>query len=85
MCVCACACVCVCVCVCACARARVCVTDTLALSTNPTRSTRQDGDGGEEDDNFDPGYEPDWAVISTVKRAREPVPVRDTGEDPVGV
>ncbi|KAJ3600929.1 hypothetical protein NHX12_031902 [Muraenolepis orangiensis] len=42
--------------------------------------TKKDGEGGEEDTNFDPGYEPDWAVISTVKRAREPVPVRDTGE-----
>lgn len=31
--------------------------------------------------NFDPGYEPDWAVISTVKREqeRDRVPVRETG------
>uniref|UniRef100_A0A7N6C5G1 TBC1 domain family member 15 n=1 Tax=Anabas testudineus TaxID=64144 RepID=A0A7N6C5G1_ANATE len=30
--------------------------------------------GEEEVTNFDPGYEPDWAVISTVKKDREPVP-----------
>ncbi|XP_056263659.1 TBC1 domain family member 17 [Pseudoliparis swirei] len=41
--------------------------------------TKKDRDGGEEDMNFDPGYEPDWAVISTVKRDREQVPVRDSG------
>uniref|UniRef100_A0A671XL25 TBC1 domain family member 15 n=1 Tax=Sparus aurata TaxID=8175 RepID=A0A671XL25_SPAAU len=35
--------------------------------------------GGEEDTHFDPGYEPDWAVISTVKKDREHVPVRDSG------
>ena len=29
--------------------------------------------------NFDPGYEPDWAVISTVKKDREHVPVKDSG------
>uniref|UniRef100_A0A665TFU5 TBC1 domain family member 15 n=1 Tax=Echeneis naucrates TaxID=173247 RepID=A0A665TFU5_ECHNA len=33
-------------------------------------------EGGEEDTNFDPGYEPDWAVISTVKKDREHVPVK---------
>uniref|UniRef100_A0A8C7XD29 TBC1 domain family member 15 n=1 Tax=Oryzias sinensis TaxID=183150 RepID=A0A8C7XD29_9TELE len=27
----------------------------------------QDGEGGEEETHFDPGYEPDWAVINTVK------------------
>ncbi|XP_067087930.1 TBC1 domain family member 17 [Osmerus mordax] len=43
--------------------------------------TKKDGEGGQEDTNFDPGYEPDWAVISTVKRDREPVgPVRETGQ-----
>uniref|UniRef100_A0A8C4I8S0 TBC1 domain family member 15 n=1 Tax=Dicentrarchus labrax TaxID=13489 RepID=A0A8C4I8S0_DICLA len=41
--------------------------------------TKKDGEGGEEDTNFDPGYEPDWAVISTVKKDREHVPVRDSG------
>lgn len=39
----------------------------------------QDGEGGEEETKFDPGYEPDWAVISSVKRAAERVPVRDSG------
>jgi len=58
----------------------------LAVSPRPTLpvtsrlNPRQDGEGGEEDTNFDPGYEPDWAVISTVKRAREPIPAKDTGE-----
>ncbi|KAF5885324.1 putative C-type lectin domain family 20 member A isoform X1, partial [Clarias magur] len=35
--------------------------------------------------NFDPGYEPDWAVISTVKqnREKEPVPIRETGAFPI--
>ncbi|KAM9745123.1 TBC1 domain family member 17 [Menidia menidia] len=42
--------------------------------------TRRDGEGGEEDTNFDPGYEPDWAVISTVKKDREHVPMKDSGE-----
>uniref|UniRef100_A0A9J8AK46 TBC1 domain family member 15 n=1 Tax=Cyprinus carpio carpio TaxID=630221 RepID=A0A9J8AK46_CYPCA len=28
------------------------------------------GEGGEEETKFDPGYEPDWAVISTVKKER---------------
>uniref|UniRef100_A0AAY4DGR9 TBC1 domain family member 15 n=1 Tax=Denticeps clupeoides TaxID=299321 RepID=A0AAY4DGR9_9TELE len=43
--------------------------------------TKKDENGGEEETNFDPGYEPDWAVISTVKRdhVREPPPVRETG------
>lgn len=39
----------------------------------------QDGEGGEEETNFDPGYEPDWAVISSVKRSEERVPVRNSG------
>ncbi|KAK5913851.1 TBC1 domain family member 17 [Pseudochaenichthys georgianus] len=42
--------------------------------------TKKDGDGVEEDANYDPGYEPDWAVISTVKKDREHVPVRDSGQ-----
>ncbi|XP_035253985.1 TBC1 domain family member 17 [Anguilla anguilla] len=42
--------------------------------------TKKDGEGGEEETNFDPGYEPDWAVISTVKRERDPTPVRETGQ-----
>ncbi|KAM6966162.1 TBC1 domain family member 17 [Tautogolabrus adspersus] len=42
--------------------------------------TKKDGEGGEEDTHFDPGYEPDWAVISTVKKDREQVPVRDSGQ-----
>ncbi|KAM9457040.1 TBC1 domain family member 17 [Clarias gariepinus] len=43
---------------------------------------KKDGEGGEEETNFDPGYEPDWAVISTVKqnREKEPVPIRETGQ-----
>ncbi|KAL4658300.1 TBC1 domain family member 17 [Arapaima gigas] len=41
--------------------------------------TKKDGEGGEEETNFDPGYEPDWAVISTVKKAREHPPVREMG------
>ncbi|CAL8304181.1 unnamed protein product [Merluccius merluccius] len=49
-------------------------------STPAVFYTKKDGEGGDEDTNFDPGYEPDWAVISTVKRAREPVPVKDTDE-----
>uniref|UniRef100_A0A8B9HIT0 TBC1 domain family, member 17 n=1 Tax=Astyanax mexicanus TaxID=7994 RepID=A0A8B9HIT0_ASTMX len=42
---------------------------------------KKDGEGGEEETNFDPGYEPDWAVIGTVKqnREKEKTPVRDTG------
>ncbi|KAF4093179.1 hypothetical protein AMELA_G00029440 [Ameiurus melas] len=42
---------------------------------------KKDGEGGEEETKFDPGYEPDWAVISTVKQSREkkPLPVRETG------
>ncbi|XP_041823777.1 TBC1 domain family member 17 [Melanotaenia boesemani] len=42
--------------------------------------TKKDGDGGEEDTNFDPGYEPDWAVISTFKKDCEPVPIKDSGQ-----
>ncbi|XP_029913158.1 TBC1 domain family member 17 [Myripristis murdjan] len=42
--------------------------------------TKKDGEGGEEDTNFDPGYEPDWAVISTVKKDREYVPVKESGQ-----
>uniref|UniRef100_A0A3Q2WX86 TBC1 domain family member 15 n=1 Tax=Haplochromis burtoni TaxID=8153 RepID=A0A3Q2WX86_HAPBU len=42
--------------------------------------SKKDGDGGEEDTNFDPGYEPDWAVISTVKKEREHVPVKSSGQ-----
>ncbi|XP_041735328.2 TBC1 domain family member 17-like [Coregonus clupeaformis] len=44
--------------------------------------TKKDGEGGVEDTNFDPGYEPDWAVISTVKRdrVREHPPVKDTSQ-----
>uniref|UniRef100_A0A7N6B4K2 TBC1 domain family member 15 n=1 Tax=Anabas testudineus TaxID=64144 RepID=A0A7N6B4K2_ANATE len=41
--------------------------------------TNSDGEGEEEVTNFDPGYEPDWAVISTVKKDREPVPVKESG------
>lgn len=41
--------------------------------------SNQDGEGGEEDTNFDPGYEPDWAVISTVKKDREHAPMKDSG------
>ncbi|KAL0993317.1 hypothetical protein UPYG_G00106050 [Umbra pygmaea] len=44
--------------------------------------TKKDGEGGVEDTNFDPGYEPDWAVISTVKRDRagERPPVKETSQ-----
>ncbi|CDQ86691.1 unnamed protein product [Oncorhynchus mykiss] len=44
--------------------------------------TKKDGEGGVEDTNFDPGYEPDWAVISTVKRdqVREHPPVKETSQ-----
>uniref|UniRef100_A0A4W6CFV3 TBC1 domain family, member 17 n=1 Tax=Lates calcarifer TaxID=8187 RepID=A0A4W6CFV3_LATCA len=42
--------------------------------------SKKDGEGGEEDTNFDPGYEPDWAVISTVKKEREHVPVKESGQ-----
>lgn len=38
----------------------------------------QDGEEGEEDTKFDPGYEPDWAVISTVKRDQQAA-VKDSG------
>ncbi|XP_028311166.1 TBC1 domain family member 17 isoform X1 [Gouania willdenowi] len=42
--------------------------------------SKKDGEGGEEDTNFDPGYEPDWAVISNVKKEREQVLVKDSGQ-----
>uniref|UniRef100_A0A7N6BZ62 Rab-GAP TBC domain-containing protein n=1 Tax=Anabas testudineus TaxID=64144 RepID=A0A7N6BZ62_ANATE len=42
--------------------------------------TKKDGEGEEEVTNFDPGYEPDWAVISTVKKDREPVPVKESDQ-----
>nr|XP_055050034.1 TBC1 domain family member 17 [Misgurnus anguillicaudatus] len=43
--------------------------------------TKKDGEDGEEETKFDPGYEPDWAVISTVKQERrqERLPVKETG------
>uniref|UniRef100_A0A672LAZ7 TBC1 domain family member 17-like n=1 Tax=Sinocyclocheilus grahami TaxID=75366 RepID=A0A672LAZ7_SINGR len=43
---------------------------------------KKDGEEGEEETKFDPGYEPDWAVISTVKQERrqEHPPVRETGQ-----
>uniref|UniRef100_A0A673H9B6 TBC1 domain family member 15 n=1 Tax=Sinocyclocheilus rhinocerous TaxID=307959 RepID=A0A673H9B6_9TELE len=46
------------------------------------RIVERDGEGGEEETKFDPGYEPDWAVISTVKQERlqEHPPVRETGQ-----
>uniref|UniRef100_A0A673N9C5 TBC1 domain family member 15 n=1 Tax=Sinocyclocheilus rhinocerous TaxID=307959 RepID=A0A673N9C5_9TELE len=45
------------------------------------RIVERDGEGGEEETKFDPGYEPDWAVISTVKQERrqEHPPVREKG------
>nr|XP_023654274.1 TBC1 domain family member 17 isoform X2 [Paramormyrops kingsleyae] len=49
-------------------------------STPAVFYSKKDGDGGEEETSFDPGYEPDWAVISTVKKAREQPPVRETGQ-----
>uniref|UniRef100_A0A3Q3IV06 Rab-GAP TBC domain-containing protein n=1 Tax=Monopterus albus TaxID=43700 RepID=A0A3Q3IV06_MONAL len=48
-----------------------------AGSTPAVFYTKKDG---EEDTNFDPGYEPDWAVISTVKKDRECVPVKVSGQ-----
>ncbi|XP_029015069.1 TBC1 domain family member 17 [Betta splendens] len=42
--------------------------------------TKKDGENGEEDSTFEPGYEPDWAVISTVKKDREQVPVKESGQ-----
>ncbi|CAL1587653.1 unnamed protein product [Knipowitschia caucasica] len=41
--------------------------------------SKKEGEGGQEESHFEPGYEPDWAVISTVKR-REPAPSKDSGE-----
>uniref|UniRef100_A0A674PM44 TBC1 domain family member 15 n=1 Tax=Takifugu rubripes TaxID=31033 RepID=A0A674PM44_TAKRU len=38
----------------------------------------QDGEEGEDDTKFDPGYEPDWAVISTVKKDQQAA-VKDSG------
>uniref|UniRef100_A0A3B3ZUS4 TBC1 domain family member 15 n=1 Tax=Periophthalmus magnuspinnatus TaxID=409849 RepID=A0A3B3ZUS4_9GOBI len=38
--------------------------------------SKKDGEGGLEDTHFEPGYEPDWAVISTVKKNREPTPTK---------
>ncbi|CAF95137.1 unnamed protein product, partial [Tetraodon nigroviridis] len=40
--------------------------------------SKKDGEEGEDDTRFDPGYEPDWAVISTVKR-EHPAGVRGSG------
>ncbi|KAM9393346.1 TBC1 domain family member 17 [Pholidichthys leucotaenia] len=40
-------------------------------STPAVLYSRKDGEGGEEDTAFDPGYEPDWAVISSVKKERQ--------------
>ncbi|XP_062387731.1 TBC1 domain family member 17 [Sardina pilchardus] len=50
-------------------------------STPAVMYTKKEENGGEEETNFDPGYEPDWAVISTVKREHdhERAPVRETG------
>lgn len=43
--------------------------------------SKKDGEGGVEDSHFDPGYEPDWAVISTVKKDKPPPPpVKNSGE-----
>uniref|UniRef100_A0A1A8KV11 TBC1 domain family member 15 n=1 Tax=Nothobranchius kuhntae TaxID=321403 RepID=A0A1A8KV11_NOTKU len=42
--------------------------------------SRKDGEGGEEDMNFDPGYEPDWAIVSSVKKDREHVSMKDSGQ-----
>lgn len=42
--------------------------------------SKKEGEGGVEDSHFDPGYEPDWAVISTVKKDRPPAPVKASGE-----
>lgn len=44
---------------------------------------QQDGEEGEEETKFDPGYEPDWAVISTVKqnREKEQIPITETGRN----
>lgn len=39
----------------------------------------QDDDGGDEDASFDPGYEPDWAVISNVKKDSNHVSMRNSG------
>lgn len=41
--------------------------------------SKKEGEGV-EDTHFDPGYEPDWAVISTVKKDREHNPVKESGQ-----
>uniref|UniRef100_A0A8C8DK03 TBC1 domain family member 15 n=1 Tax=Oryzias sinensis TaxID=183150 RepID=A0A8C8DK03_9TELE len=41
--------------------------------------TKKDGEGGEEETHFDPGYEPDWAVINTVVKDCQPVPIQEAG------
>ncbi|KAJ0058595.1 hypothetical protein NL108_017555 [Boleophthalmus pectinirostris] len=38
--------------------------------------SKKEGEGDGEDTQFEPGYEPDWAVISTVKRSRAPTPAK---------
>uniref|UniRef100_A0A674N215 TBC1 domain family member 15 n=1 Tax=Takifugu rubripes TaxID=31033 RepID=A0A674N215_TAKRU len=42
------------------------------------RVVERDGEEGEDDTKFDPGYEPDWAVISTVKKDQQAA-VKDSG------
>ncbi|XP_072298826.1 TBC1 domain family member 17 [Eucyclogobius newberryi] len=42
--------------------------------------SKKEGEGGLEETHFEPGYEPDWAVISTVKKNREPVQTTASGE-----
>uniref|UniRef100_A0A8C8DK50 TBC1 domain family, member 17 n=1 Tax=Oryzias sinensis TaxID=183150 RepID=A0A8C8DK50_9TELE len=42
--------------------------------------TKKDGEGGEEETHFDPGYEPDWAVINTVVKDCQPVPIQEAGQ-----
>ncbi|XP_013888909.1 TBC1 domain family member 17 [Austrofundulus limnaeus] len=42
--------------------------------------TKKDDEAGEEEANFDPGYEPDWAVISNVKKDSNHVSVRNSGQ-----
>uniref|UniRef100_A0A674PKU8 TBC1 domain family, member 17 n=1 Tax=Takifugu rubripes TaxID=31033 RepID=A0A674PKU8_TAKRU len=41
--------------------------------------SKKDGEEGEDDTKFDPGYEPDWAVISTVKKDQQAA-VKDSGQ-----
>uniref|UniRef100_A0A8C6T1B2 TBC1 domain family member 15 n=1 Tax=Neogobius melanostomus TaxID=47308 RepID=A0A8C6T1B2_9GOBI len=60
---------------------RVRPSDPAQTDTDPSgMSVRRDAEGGVEDSHFDPGYEPDWAVISTVKKDRPPAPVKVSGE-----